>query len=103
MLDTADRLYDPRLCPPEPIDFEVCPDCKNPYEPHSSWCPTHPSEGYLAMRAWHDGPDGTPCPVCEAPKPEHERGCYELPEGEPSYRMTPADFQPGGHYFNEDF
>lgn len=103
MADDFDPVYDRRARAPEPEDFELCPSCRNPYEPHSSWCEAHPSEGFLAMRTYHDGPDGTPCPVCGGEKPEHERGCYELPEGEPAYRLTPADFQSGGRYQYEDF
>lgn len=97
--DIADRLYDRRMSPP---DWEVCPDCKNEWEPHESWCPTHPSEGFLAEGAYYDGPDGTACPCCELPKPDHEYGCWMRAEGEPSYRTTPADFQPGGRYHEED-
>ncbi|UEJ83969.1 hypothetical protein Bra3105_06565 [Brachybacterium halotolerans subsp. kimchii] len=41
-------------------------------------------------RAYYDGPAGTPCPVCSTPKPSHEPGCSEAPEGEPSYRYTPT-------------
>ena len=100
MIDPALRLYDPRQIPPD--DFEICPACKDEWEPHSSWCPAHPSEGYLALRDYHAGPEGTPCPVCNGPKPDHDHGCYELPEHEPSYRTTPADFQPGGRHYDKD-
>lgn len=89
-LDIADRLYDRRMSPP---DWEVCPDCKNEWEPHESWCPTHPSEGFLALQEYHAGPEGTPCPVCEWPKPDHDYGCYELGEFEMSYQKTSVDYQ----------
>lgn len=88
-IDPALLLFDRRIEPPEP--FDICPDCKNAWEPHSSWCPTHPSEGYLAMQEYHAAPEGTPCPVCEDPKPEHTHWCWEFqPEPEPSYRYTPT-------------
>lgn len=90
-IDPALLLFDRRVEPPEP--FDICPDCKNEWEPHSSWCPTHPSEGYLAMKAYHAGPDGTPCPVCNGPKPDHDRGCYELPEFSVSHQKTSIDYQ----------
>lgn len=110
--DIADILLDRRMLPPEPGQaygpviwtepFDICPDCENPYEPHSSWCPTHPSEGHLAERAYYDGEDGHPCPVCEWPKPEHNPGCYMAGDFGPSYRLTPADFQPGGRHFDKE-
>ena len=109
--DWLDALYDRRFLPPESEeyvglppaeDFEICPDCKDPYDPHSDWCPTHPSEGYLAMQDWIAGPEGAPCPVCEEPKPGHKHWCHEGPDREPSYRLTPSDFQPGGRYFDKE-
>lgn len=78
---------------PDPVDDTLCPSCRDPYAPHSSWCEDSPSPGFIAARAYYDGPDGTPCPVCDAPKPDHAYGCSEAPEGEPSYRLTPADFE----------
>lgn len=78
---------------PEPDDDSLCPTCRDPYSPHSSWCEASPSPGFLAARAYYDGPDGTPCPVCGIPKPGHAPGCSEAPEGEPSYRLTPTDLQ----------
>lgn len=109
--DPAVGLYDPRVTPPEPEDFELCDSCENPYEPHSSWCEVSPSKGYLAMRAYHDAAEARDrgetnvepeCPVCSALYPNHERGCSELPEFEPSYRTTPTDFQLGGRYYDKD-
>lgn len=108
-LDITDRLYDRRMSPP---DWEVCPDCKNEWEPHSSWCPTHPSEGYLALQAYYQAAEARDrgetnveplCPCCDQPYPNHVRGCAEAFEGEPSYRITPADFQPGGRHYEEDY
>ena len=81
---------------PEPHDTQtLCMFCDRPDPEHASWCEVSPSPAALETRAYYDGPDGTPCPVCETPKPHHTPGCYEAPEGEPSYRLTPADFE--GH------
>lgn len=102
MFDLTNVLFDRRTEPPE--EWDICPDCKNEWEPHETWCPTHPSEGYLALQEWHAGPEGTPCPACEGPRPDCTYWCHEgNAEGEPSYRITPADFLAGGRYDDKDY
>lgn len=88
---------------PEPDDGEPRPlpgqmsidDALEDMEPPE---PVDPSSdaAFEATRAYYDGPAGTPCPACGGPKPDHEPGCWEAPEGEPAYRVTPADYEPGG-------
>lgn len=58
------------------------------YQSQGAEAPEPPGDSY------YDAPDGTPCPVCRAGKPTHERGCSEAAEGEPAYRLTPAHFDP---------
>lgn len=79
---------------PQPVDTDtLCMFCHAPDPEHETWCDVSPSEGALAERAYHAADDGHPCPVCAEPKPHHTTGCWMRPEGEPSYRLTPADFQ----------
>lgn len=78
---------------PEPSSDTPCMFCGHVDPEHASWCEVSPSPGYLAERAYHDGEDGHPCPCCAEPKPHHTPGCWMQPEGEPSYRLTPADFE----------
>lgn len=80
--DIALALYDRRMNPPEPEDWDPCP-------------------GAEAEREFYDAEDGFPCPTCKEPKGTRLRGCW-LCCGDygPYYRLTPADFQPGGRHFD---
>lgn len=77
---------------PEPTET-LCMFCEHPDPDHASWCEASPSPGFLAERAYHDGPEGHPCPCCDRPKPDHSPGCWMRAEGEPAYRLTPADLE----------
>lgn len=72
-VDVTLALHDRRMNPPEPDDWDYSP-------------------GFEAERAYYEGEDGHECPVCKTPKPLHRLGCWVAPEGEPSYRLTPASF-----------
>ena len=73
--DIADILYDRRMSPPEPEDY--------------TWQPEPGAE-----RAYYEAGEGAECPVCHHDKPYHGRSCYIGGDCGPSYRLTPANFDP---------
>ena len=81
--DIADILYDLRMSPPEPEDY--------------TWQP-EPGEEL----AYYEAGEGAECPVCHHDKPHHGRSCWIAGDYGPSYRLTPADFHPGGRNFDKE-
>lgn len=73
--DIADILFDTRMFPAEPEDYD--------------WQP-----GFEAERAYYEAGEGAECPVCHHDKPYHGRSCYVAGDYGPSYRLTPSDFSP---------
>ena len=81
--DWAMHLYDRRMEPPEPEDYD--------------WSP-----GFEAERAYYEAGPGAECPVCHRLSPDHGPSCFVGPESEPSYRINPADFRAGGRYDDKE-
>lgn len=81
--DIALRLFDGRMNPPEPKDYD--------------WRP-----GFEAVRAYYEAGEGAECPVCHRTSPDHGPSCSEAADLGPSYRITPADFQLGGRHYDKE-
>lgn len=78
---------------PEPTTDTPCMFCGFVDPHHAAQCEASRGPLYEQTRAYYDAGPGHPCPVCAAPKPRHEPGCYEAGDYGPPYRPTPADFE----------
>lgn len=86
MGDPADWLYDPRLTAPEPLS--PCLECGTTDRYHLFRCPLH----VTAEEEYAQGEEGTPCFICQLPKPHHADSCYRGAYEPRAGRPVPSDF-----------
>lgn len=88
-LDIREILYDPRPVAPE-ADWDYSPSAE-------------------AQRAYYEGGEGHPCPVCQAPKPEFSTaasgtfGCWFCGPETISYKKSSWDYEQDNPFGRNDY